>query len=221
MKILVADDHALIRDALRHLVAQLDPTAIVQESPDCDGARDCARDNPDLDLVLLDITLPGGGGLALLSELHGNYPMLPIVMLSAIEDAATMRDALARGAMGYITKSSSNEVMLGALRLVLSGGHYVPLEALGNGSVATDAPPASANELKITDRQRQVLALMAKGNSNKLICRELGMAEATVKFHVTAILRALKVTTRAQAIVAVNRLGLDLDALRGAGETAE
>ncbi len=218
MKIMVADDHALIREALRHLLIQLDPSVLVQESPDCDGARTYVRDNPDLDLLLLDIKLPGGGGLVLLSELHRDFPTLPIVMLSAMEDSATVRDALARGAVGFIPKSSSNEVMLGALRLVLSGGRYVPLEALGADGAAADAPATPGDVLKLTDRQRQVLALMAKGNSNKLICRELGLAEATVKIHVTAILRALKVTSRAQAIVAVNRLGLDLDAMLDSGK---
>jgi len=222
VKILVADDHALIREALRHLLTQLDPSVVVEESPDCDSARSLAKDNPELDLLLLDITLPGGGGLPLLSELHREHPMLPVVMLSAAEDAGTVRDALARGAVGFIPKSSSNEVMLGALRLVLSGGRYIPIEALGDdGGAAGEPALASGDDLKLTDRQRQVLALIAKGDSNKQICRELGLAEATVKMHISAILRALKVTSRAQAIVAVNRLGLDLEALRHAGEATE
>jgi len=128
-------------------------------------------------------------------------------VVSALEDPGTVRSALARGAMGFIPKSSSNEVMLNALRLVLSGGRYLPPEILsGDGSAA--APPSSIDQVHLTDRQREVLALMVQGKSNKHICRELGLAEATVKIHVTAILRALRVTSRAQAIVAVNQLGL-------------
>lgn len=208
MKILVADDHALIREALRHLLAQLDADLMVIEAPDCDGAHGAVAAHPDLDLMLLDLNLPGVGGLVLLPQLRADYPALPVVVLSALEDTATVREALARGAVGFIPKSSSNEVMLSALRLVLAGGRYLPPEALaGDGTTA----PASSNEVVLTDRQREVLALMAQGKSNKQICRELNLAEATVKIHVTAILRALKVTSRAQAIVAVNRLGLALE----------
>jgi DNA-binding NarL/FixJ family response regulator len=124
-----------------------------------------------------------------------------------------MRAALDRGAMGFIPKSANNAVMLSALRLVLSGGRYVPPELLNAvpGSALPDvnsSAPKSPAELGLTERQLDVLALMAQGKSNKQSCRELGLAEATVKIHVTAILRTLKVASRAQAIVAVNRLGL-------------
>jgi DNA-binding NarL/FixJ family response regulator len=215
VKILVADDHALIREALRHLLAQLDADVIVFEAPDCDTTRALAAQCPDTDLLLLDLNLPGVGGLALLGELRRDHPTLPIVVLSALEDSVTVRDALARGAMGFIPKSSSNDVMLGALRLVLGGGRYIPIEALPGEGTTTPAPKSLA-ELGLTERQLQVLALIAQGKSNKHICRELGLAEATVKIHVTAVLRALKVNSRAQAIVAVNRLGLPVDSLGGA-----
>jgi DNA-binding NarL/FixJ family response regulator len=215
VKILVADDHALIREALRHLLAQLAADVTVLEAPDSDTTRTLATLHPDLDLLLLDLNLPGVGGLSLLTELRRDQPALPIVVLSALEDCGTVRDALARGAMGFIPKSSSNDVMLAALRLVLGGGRYIPIEALPGEGVATPAPK-SLEELDLTERQLQVLRLIAQGKSNKHICRELNLAEATVKIHVTAILRALKVASRAQAIVAVNRLGLTLDSLGGA-----
>lgn len=215
MKILVADDHALIREALQHLLAQLNANVVVLEAPDCDTTRALAAQHPDLDLLLLDLNLPGVGGLALLGELRRDQPALPIVVLSALEDSATVREALARGAMGFVPKSSSNDVMLGALRLVLGGGRYIPIEALPGDGTAAPAPKSLA-ELGLTERQLQVLALVAQGKSNKHICRELGLAEATVKIHVTAVLRALKVASRAQAIVAVNRLGLSLGSPGGA-----
>jgi DNA-binding NarL/FixJ family response regulator len=210
VKILVADDHALIREAFRHLLADLDRDVVVLEAGDCDSACQLIARHPDLDLVLLDLRLPGAGGLATLEKLRAEYPTLPVVVVSALEDPGTVRGVLARGAMGFIPKSSSNDVMLSALRLVLSGGRYLPPEMLSGDGASS---PASMEEVHLTDRQREVLALMVQGKSNKHICRELGLAEATVKIHVTAILRALKVTSRAQAIVAINQLGLTPDAL--------
>jgi len=214
VKILVADDHELIREALRHVLTQLGSGVNVLEAADCDGTRLAIAEHPDLDLLLLDLSLPGVGGLVLLPELRRDYPSLPVVVLSALEDPATVREALVSGAMGFIPKSSTNEVMLSALHLVLAGGRYLPPAALIGTDEAFGAAPASAAEVVLTDRQRDVLALMAQGKSNKQICRELNIAEATVKIHVTAILRTLKVASRAQAIVAVNRLGLAPDSSR-------
>ena len=217
MKILVADDHALIREALRHVLKELDGNVTVLEAGDGDSACRQVNEHVDLDLLLLDLNLPGTDGFATHAELRREHAALPIVILSAQEDATTMRAALDRGAMGFIPKSANNAVMLGALRLVLSGGRYVPPElltaALGSAlpDVSSSAPKSPA-ELGLTERQLDVLALMAQGKSNKQICRELGLAEATVKIHVTAILRTLKVASRAQAIVAVNRLGLAFEA---------
>lgn len=208
MKILVADDHALIREALHHLLRQVDSRVTVLEASDCQGARDGVTMHPDLGLLLLDLKLPDVGGMALLNEFRRDHPTLPIVVLSGLEDSGTVREVLARGAMGFIPKSSSNDVMLGALRLVLSGGRYVPPEILASDGSGRLDMPQSLEALHLTERQLDVLRLMAQGKSNKLICRELGLAEPTVKIHVTAVLRALKVSSRAEAIVAVNRLGL-------------
>lgn len=184
MKILVADDHPLIREAFRHLLTELERDVVVLEAGDCDSACRLIEQLPDLDLVLLDLRLPGAGGFATLDKLRNNHPALPVVV-SALEDAATVHGALARGAMGFIPKSSSNDVMMSALRLVLSGGRYLPPELL-SGDGAAQAPPSSLDEVHLTDRQREVLALVVQGKSNKHICRELGLAEATVKIHVTA-----------------------------------
>lgn len=213
MKILVADDHPLIREAFRHLLADLAPDVTVFEAGDCETTRRLAAEYPDLDLVLLDLRLPGPGGLVTLDALRRDYPALPVVVVSAVEDPGAVRNVLTRGAMGFIPKSSTNEVMLNALRLVLSGGRYLPADLLSADGSSPATGPSTAEELHLTDRQREVLALMVQGKSNKHICRELGLAEATVKIHVTAILRALKVTSRAQAIVAINHLGLTPDSL--------
>jgi DNA-binding NarL/FixJ family response regulator len=213
VKILIADDHPLIREAFRHLLTDLAPSVTVFEAGDCETTLKLATQHPDVDLVLLDLRLPGPGGLATLNALRRENPALPVVVVSAIEDPGTVHNVLAHGAMGFIPKSSNNDVVLNALRLVLSGGRYLPADILsGTGNYLT-ATPVTAATLRLTERQREVLTGMMQGKSNKLISRELGLAEATVKIHVTAVLRALKVTSRAQAIVAVNHLGLTFDAL--------
>lgn len=208
LKILVADDHALIREAMHHLLKQIDSSAILLEAWDCQSIRANIEQNVDLDLLLLDLKLPGIGGLELLNEFRRNYPTLPIIVMSGIEDTVTIREVLNRGARGFIPKSSPNDVMLSAIKLVISGGKYIPQEVLANAESGQISTPQTLDEIHLTERQREVLMLLAQGKSNKIICHELGLAEPTVKIHVTAILRALKVTSRAQVIVAMNRLGL-------------
>lgn len=219
MKILVADDHPLLREALAQVLRELDSEVTVIEAVDGEAVRRLAAEHPDLDLVLLDICLPDVSGLELFDELRGDYPALPLVALSALDDPRTVKTVLAGGALGYVPKSSSHPVMVNALRLVLAGGRYLPPELIadervsvsGRGTSLGTRAAVSVEELGLTERQRQVLALMAQGKSNKLICRELGLAETTVKIHVTAVLRALKVTSRTQAVVMINRLGLMLE----------
>jgi len=225
MKILVVDDHALIRTALRGVLGQLDSGLTLLEASDCRSAFDLIEAQPDLDLVLLDLNLPGKHGLAALEELRARHPALPVVVLSSANDRASVMQALDLGAMGYIPKLSSNEVLVSALRLVLSGGIYIPPEILARsglvppaGSTAPvapsaphDLPPRVAADLRLSEREAQVLRLMLEGKSNKLICRELDLAESTVKNHVTQILRALNVTSRTQAVIAAAQMGLVLE----------
>lgn len=219
MRILVADDHPLIREALQHVLRELDTGVTVIEAADGESVRRLAAEHSDLDLVLLDLRLPGVSELELFDELRRDYPTLPLVALSALDDPRIVKQVLAEGAMGFIPKSSSHQVMVSALRLVLAGGRYLPPELItgewasapGRAASLGTHVPVSAESLGLTERQRQVLWLMAQGKSNKQICRELGLAEATVKVHVTAVLKALKVTTRTQAVVVINQLGLRLD----------
>jgi DNA-binding NarL/FixJ family response regulator len=225
MKILVVDDHALIRTALRGVLGELDRDVTMLEAGDCRSAFDLIESHSDLDLVLLDLSLPGMHGLAALEELRTRHPTLPVVVLSSANDRASVTQALDQGAMGYIPKLSTNEVLVSALRLVLSGGIYIPPEIL-----ARWAPPLAPDEetvaalaarggprprvpadLGLSERQAQVLRLLLQGRSNKLICRDLDLAESTVKNHVTLILKALNVTTRTQAVIAAARMGLVLD----------
>lgn len=208
MNYLVVDDHALIRDAMHSVLQAVDPQAIVRTAASAAQARAALADDPAVDLVLLDLRLPDSDGLELFAALRAAHPAMAVVLLSGERDATIVRQALDGGAAGFIPKTESREVLVKALSLVLAGGVYVPREALGGMSTAspaadTDAPRA----LGLTDRQIDVLALIMKGRTNKHICRELNLAEPTVKNHVTAILRALQVTSRTEAVLAVTQRG--------------
>ncbi len=219
MKVLVVDDHPLIREALRQLLKALDDDIELYEAPDGDRAIEIAGSQPDLSLILLDLALPGTDGFELLRELRETHPAVPVVVLSAADQAGDVTRALDGGAMGFIPKTSSGQILINALRLVLSGGVYLPPEVLAGSNAAGAAAytPATAprelrspREIGLTARQAEVLALLVQGKPNKLICRELDLAEGTVKIHITAILKALKVSNRTQAVIAVGRLGLKL-----------
>ncbi|MDP4302661.1 response regulator [Leptothrix discophora] len=218
MKFLIVDDHALIRDAMHSVLRGLRSGATVLEAANAEAALRCLADHPDTDLVLLDLHLPDQDDLQLLATVVERHPAVAVVMLSGDMDQATMRRALDLGAQGYIPKGETREVLTSALALVLAGGVYVPRAALRGApssslpvpAAAAPANPSSANSLGLTDRQLEVLALLMQGKNNKLICRALDLAEPTVKNHVSAILRALGVGSRTEAVLAVTRLGLTL-----------
>jgi DNA-binding NarL/FixJ family response regulator len=216
MKFLVVDDHALIREAMRGVLKELCGDGTVLEAASAGQASDLVRQHPDLALILLDLKLPDRDGIEMLGELREQYPAVSVVMLSAFNDRDNVLRALDNGALGFIPKTDSREVLLGALRLILAGGTYIPPEVLTRASAAAapDKPEAqkrpSPAELGLTERQVEVLALMMQGKSNKLICRALDLAEPTVKNHVSAILKALDVTNRTEAVLAVAALGWEL-----------
>jgi DNA-binding NarL/FixJ family response regulator len=217
MKFLVVDDHALIRDAMRGVLKELKDEAIVLEAASSRQAMDLIPQHPDLALILLDLQLPDRDGIEAMGELRELYPAISVVMLSAFNDRDNVVRALDNGALGFIPKTDSREVLLGALRLILAGGIYIPPEILTLGPAMTAAPDKAAAakrpspaELGLTERQVDVLALMMEGKNNKLICRALDLAEPTVKNHVSAILKALGVTNRTEAVLAVAALGWEL-----------
>jgi DNA-binding NarL/FixJ family response regulator len=223
MKILVVDDHALIREAMRGALKELDGEAVILEASDSRETMGLIEAHPDLELILLDLTLPDRDGFAVLTELRERYPAISVVVMSALQDRDTVIKALDLGALGFIPKSAQRKVMISALQLVLSGGVYIPPQALSHA-----APPAASNgpaagrpalapcDLGLTERQVDVLALMMQGKSNKAICRVLDLAEPTVKNHVTAILKALKVTNRTEAVIAVGEMKWELPPASGA-----
>lgn len=213
MKTLVADDHALLRAGLIQALSGLDPASIAFEASDADEVMEIIRAHPDLDLVLLDLFMPGANGFDLLSRVCGETGNTPVVVLSGSDDPAHMRKALDCGAAGYIHKSAAPKVMLTALGLVLAGGIYVPPD-LVHAPDATDsdpsAPPGTASEA-LTARQRDVLRLIAQGRSNKQIARNLALSENTVKIHVAAILRTLGASNRTEAVMRAREGGFEFD----------
>lgn len=218
MRILLVDDHTLFREALLHVLRRFDSTAVVIEASTAREALRLVAHYHDLDLILLDLALPGSNGLTVLPELHALRPAVPLVILSASEEPTAVRQALEVGAMGYIPKSSSSHEMIAALHLVLVGEVYVPPallaaleapEALETSSVQGTTPATGERVVDgLTPRQLEVLRLMGQGLSNKGICRRLNLAEGTVKLHVTAILRTLNTCNRTQAVIEAARRGL-------------
>jgi DNA-binding NarL/FixJ family response regulator len=211
----MVDDHHLMRDGLRPVLEQLgtpsDPASVFEASSYA-AAIERADEHPDMDLVVLDLHLPDVTGFAALADLQERHPGLPIVVMSGEDDPALMRQAIDYGALGFIPKSSPSAVILSALRLVLSGGTYLPREIMWNATPPAEASVVPASPippgLDITPRQADVLALLLAGKSNKVICRELDLAESTVKNHVAAVFKALNVTSRVQAVLAAAKLGI-------------
>jgi DNA-binding NarL/FixJ family response regulator len=211
MNILIADDHPLYRMALSGLLAQLDSETSIVDCSDFNELQDImASNSPKPDLVVMDIRMPGMLFEDALSGLKTDFPDIPVVVVSASENIDDMSTALNLGAEGFIPKSSSRDVLISAIRLVLSGGKYFPFQVftdqqnnnLGRQSeTSSKSTSASKGPDLLTRRQRNVLDLMAEGQSNKEIAEELKLAESTVKVHITAIFRTLGVSNRTQAVL--------------------
>jgi DNA-binding NarL/FixJ family response regulator len=217
MKILVVDDHILIREALRGVLKELRSDAVVLEASDGGQGMQLMVEHADINLILLDLNLPDRDGFSMLAELRERYLATSVVVLSGQQDRGSVVKALDLGALGFIPKSAHREVMLAALELVFAGGIYIPPEILsGHEPIPAQARPAAEasrslpKDLGLTERQLEVLALMMRGKSNKAISRVLDVAEPTVKNHITAILKVLKVSNRTEAVISVLRSGWEL-----------
>jgi DNA-binding NarL/FixJ family response regulator len=224
MRILIVDDHPLIREGLANVLAELDTSAEIIAAANAGEALGQLASDRELALVLLDLALPGVDGLSLLEQMRAMRPDVPVVVLSATDNRSTVLAAIEMGAMGFISKRSQTRVLVNALRLVLAGGVYVPPEALDGPAAPTHGPSApdaskpesnaaALEQFGLTERQAAVLALIIEGKPNKLICRELDLAEGTVKTHISAILRALDVANRTQAVYKLATLGVRIPAL--------
>ena len=209
--ILVADDHPLFREALRGAVVRVIPDARLHEADNADGLYAMADAHPDADLLLLDLNMPGTHGFSALVHLRGLHPELPIVMVSAREEAGVIRRALDHGAMGFIPKSSNAEVLGTALRQVLDGDRWIPDVAVSAPSTPADEHDIAARVRELTPQQFRVLQMLGSGKLNKQIGYELGVSEATIKAHMSAILRKLGASNRTQAVLMAGKLAVDPD----------
>jgi DNA-binding NarL/FixJ family response regulator len=214
MKFLIVDDHALIREALHAVLKELKREAVIFEASNGRQAVHIVEEHPDISLILLDINLPDRDGFSVLRELRDRYAAIAIIIISSSNDQDAVKRAFKLGALGFITKTTAREVMLNAIELVFSGGIYIPSEILEESSspqltnkLATRDFP---KDLGLTDRQIEVLALLMKGKSNKIIARTLKMAVPTVKNHITVVLKALNVTSRTEAVIKAGKMGWEL-----------
>ena len=213
MHTLIVDDHAFVCVGLKATL--LDGLSDIKVSTASDGAK--ALDillNDSIDLAVIDLFMPGGdGGFDFIDTVCQTYPKLPIIVLSASENPAHIRKCLDIGAKGFVTKSAPKEILFTAITKVLAGDRYIPsalLTAQGDGGRGNSDLQASADNVTqlLTERQLEILALISKGLSNKLIARELFLSENTVKVHVSAILRALSLSNRTQAGLVGQKLGI-------------
>ncbi|WP_148252973.1 response regulator [Aidingimonas lacisalsi] len=215
--LMVADDHPLFRDAIVGVLRDGMPDSRVIEADSLATALAQADCHDDLDLILLDLGLPDAEGLTGLERLRDTVPLIPVAIVSADQDRTTVLEAMNLGAVGYIPKSTPRQTLLAALTQILEGNVYLPADIMRRSDTATRAQVTnlSADQTShhgsldlLTDKQREVLTHMALGDSNKMIAYRLAIAETTVKTHVSAILRKLGVTSRVQAILVANDLGL-------------
>ncbi|WP_111414020.1 LuxR C-terminal-related transcriptional regulator [Billgrantia lactosivorans] len=206
--LMVADDHPLFREAIGAVIETGLPGCRLLEADSLARALEQAQCRQDIDLLLLDLDLPDAEGLSGLAQLREALPQLAVAIVSAEQDRRIVLDAIGMGAVGYIPKSTPRTTLLNALAHMLEGQVYLPPDIMRRPPASGPASPRQAETAfathigSLTDKQREVLALMIRGYSNKLIARELDIAETTVKTHVSAILRKLGVTSRVQAIVA-------------------
>jgi len=218
LQLLVVEDHALVREGLVRLLGQIEDQTKVFEAADFESALTVLDNEGDFDLVLLDLALPGIDGFAGLDILRRRYPAMPVAVVSAFDDTPTITRVMNLGASGFIPKAFSGESLVSAIREVLAGNLYRPRGQTGSRlDDAKPLPPSKVSvrpdEIGLTDRQAQVLALMVRGLSNRDIADQLDLSEGTVKIHATAVFKALGVTSRTQALVAVARYGVDFESV--------
>lgn len=213
--VMLVDDHALFRAGLAVLINKMPEVGgIVEVGSGQEALDQIAAASNEIDVMILDYTLPDINGMNVLGKVKSLVPEMPVILLSANIEASLIQAALVNHASGFIPKTSSPDVMVSAVQLVLRGGVYIPPEAMGDMSFGNDATrsfancPININEIQLTQRQMDVLGQMKHGYSNKEIARALNMSPSTVKVHVAAILKELQVASRTQAVVVAKDCGL-------------
>lgn len=210
IRILIADDHPLFRGALRQALTGMGDHVEFIEVGDFDEAKERVKESPDLDLMLLDLRMPGASGLSGLVAMRGIAPETPIVVVTASDDPATVRRSIELGASGFVSKSAGLDEIRDAIANVLAGEICLPthmdLEAEGDPEISD-----LINRLRaLTPQQTRVLSMLAEGLLNKQIAYELGVSEATIKAHVSAVLQKLGVDSRTQAVIHFAKIGAEI-----------
>ncbi len=211
--LLIADDHPLFREALRGAVQRVFPGAKLKEAESVDTLYALVEANPDADLLLMDLNMPGAHGFNALVHLRALHPQLPVVVVSAREEPSVMRRALDHGALGFIPKSADSETIGKAISAVLDGEHWAPPEAHAAPAIGRDEQEVAQRLRELTPQQFRVLQMLGAGRLNKQIAYDFGVSEATIKAHVTAILRKLHVTNRTQAVLMAGKLAVEPDGM--------
>jgi len=203
-RVIIVDDHPLFRSALRQTLAGQDDGIMVQEAGDLEGLAKALEANRECDLVLLDLNMPGARGFSGLLLLRAQYPDIPVMVISAVEDVSVIRRAFDLGAVGYLTKSAGPAELRQSIETVIAGEVWVPQ------GVSLDQPDPQSGLMQrlatLTPQQVRVLMMLSDGLMNKQIAYELSISEATVKAHVSAILQKLNVDSRTQAVIAASRI---------------
>jgi len=209
-EILIADDHPLFRDALMRALAQAVPDARLFDADSVSALQNLVESHPEAELLLLDLHMPGANGFSALAYVRGQQPGLPVMMVSAQEDVRVIRRAIGHGASGYIPKSASVETIVQAVRRVLDGDVWLPPHLADTAAAPLDSAEASAAAriAELTPQQFRVLGMIAEGLLNKQIAYELKVSEATIKAHMTAIMRKLRVNNRTQVALIARQLAL-------------
>lgn len=208
MKILIADDHALFRDGLGMRLEQLYPNIIILQASNFGQALKILEENNQVELIILDLDMPDMSWEEGFAAMRQKAKEARFVVVSASEDVRNIRKTLGEGACGYIPKRSDPKILSRALQLILDGGTYLPPELLDVAMPAENKGESKTKNKTLTARQMQVLELIAQGLSNKQIAYEMGVSEATVKLHINALLRAIGVTNRTQAVITAQKMGL-------------
>jgi len=206
-KLVVVDDHPLFREALSGSIKAHLPDCEVQAVGTFEKLQALLAERPDIDLVLLDLHLPGNHGLSGLAWLRGHYPALPVVLISAHDEPDIIQRALADGAAGFLSKSAESEVIIEAVGRVMAGETWVP-DGMQSSGTQPDQTELARRVGDLTPQQYRILLMLGKGLLNKQIAWELEITEATVKAHMTAIMRKLGVNNRTQAVTLFNRLDI-------------
>jgi len=208
MKVLITDEQSLFRDGLSLRLKQINNEISIIQSSDLAEMQKVLSKEKDIDVVILDIDLAELSAAEIISKIKTLSPNIKIIAISSSEDTRNIKKILSFGVKGYIPKKLDSNILSGALKLILDGGTYIPQALLTNNLNNENINISNVLKKNLTNRQSQVLDLIAQGKSNKQIAYDMGVSEATVKLHINALLRSLKVNNRTQAVVTAQKMGL-------------